>query len=46
MSIHCCVASRETIVSKAVESEIGRLVYELYGLTKEEILVVEGGERV
>jgi hypothetical protein len=28
------------------EAEIDRLVYELYGLTEEEIAVVEGKERI
>jgi len=27
-----------------IESEIDRLVYELYGLTEEEVAIVEGGE--
>ncbi len=28
----------------ALEKEIGRLVYKLYGLTEEEIKIVEGGK--
>ena len=27
----------------ATDSEIDKLVYELYGLTKEEVAIVEGG---
>jgi hypothetical protein len=36
--------SAEAADTSALEREIDRMVYELYGLTEEEILIVEGRE--
>ena len=36
------VAPAETVDTSALEREINRIVYDLYGLTEEEIAIVEG----
>ncbi len=37
------IFQRETDAAQKIKSEIDQMVYELYGLTEEEINIVEGG---
>lgn len=40
----CCKKDNPFVDTLALESEIDHLVYQLYGLTEEEIKIVEGKE--
>lgn len=42
--VRCCILATKRANPSALEAQIDSSVYELYGLTEEEIAIVEGRE--